>query len=106
MQYKVDTEAIESIVARIRMSHNNILGILSDLHAINSELDASWDGESQMEFESRFGNWLVHLEKSGDTFESVLLFLSDIIRVRRYLDEQASNAAAGFDNSPASNSNQ
>lgn len=95
MEYRVNTEAIEGIAGRVQQKHQDILGVISELRALNDELDGSWDGEAQMEFEARFGDWLSQLEQFSETLESVQQFLTSFVQARLDLEEQARSAAAG-----------
>lgn len=95
MEYRMNLEAIEGIAGRIQQKHSDILGIVSELRSLNSELDGAWDGEAQMEFEARFGDWLIQLEQFTDTMESVHQYLVTLVQARRDFEEQARAAAAG-----------
>jgi WXG100 family type VII secretion target len=95
MEYRINTEAIEGISGKIRQKHEDIYGIISELRSLNEELDGAWDGESQVEFEARFGDWIGQLEQYSGTLESVYQFLISFAQARLEFEEQARNAAAG-----------
>ena len=95
MEYRMNLEAIEGVAGKIQQKHSDILGIISELRSLNSELDGSWDGEAQMEFEARFGDWLTQLEQFSETIESVHQYLVTLVQARRDFEEQARAAAAG-----------
>ena len=95
MQYRVDHEQVEGLAKRIQQEHNDILQDISDLRNINNDLNAAWDGESQMQFEASFGDWLMKLEQFSETLESVYQYLITFVEARRELEEQARSAADG-----------
>jgi len=95
MEYRINCEAIEGVAGKIQQKHEDILSIITELRALNEELDGYWDGESQIEFEARFGDWLGQLEQFSGTLESVHQFLVGFVNARREFEEQARQAAAG-----------
>lgn len=95
MEYRVNTEGIEGVAGKIQQKHQDILAIISELHALNDELDGYWDGEAQMQFEASFGDWIVRLEQFSETLDSVQQYLVSFVQARLELEEQARNAAAG-----------
>lgn len=94
-EYRMNLEGIEGVAGRIQQKHSDVLGIIGELRALNNELDGYWDGEAQMEFEARFGDWLVQLEQFSETLESVHQYLVTLVQARQDFEEQARNAAAG-----------
>jgi uncharacterized protein YukE len=97
MEYRVNTEEIESIISKYEQKYAELLEISLGLQVLNNELDKYWDAESQMEFESRFGNMIQDIKKSSKPVHAVIQFLSEFVRARLDLEEQARNAAAGND---------
>ncbi len=95
MEYRMNLEGIEGVAGRIQQKHSDVLGIISELRALNNELDGYWDGEAQLEFEARFGDWMIQIEQFSETLESVNQFLVTLVLARRDFEEQARNAAAG-----------
>lgn len=95
MQYRVDHEQIESLARRVQQEHEDIRQDINDLRRLNQQLDSAWDGEAQMAFEERFGNWLRELEQFAETLESVYQYLMQFVESRRELEEQARSAAQG-----------
>jgi WXG100 family type VII secretion target len=95
MRYENDTEAIDAIAAKIKQKHEDILATITELRALNDDLNAAWTGESQVEFEARFGDWIGQLEQFSGTLESVNQFLVSFVQARLDFEEQARNAAAG-----------
>lgn len=93
--YVMNLEGIEGVAGRIQQKHSDIESIISELRALNSELDGYWDGEAQMEFEARFGDWIVQLEQFLNTLDSVHQYLVTLVQARRDFEEQARAAAAG-----------
>jgi WXG100 family type VII secretion target len=91
----MNLEGIESVASKIQQKHSDILNSITELRAVNNELDGYWDGEAQLEFEARFGDWLVQLEQFSETLESVHKYLVTLVQARREFEEQARNAAAG-----------
>lgn len=95
MRYVMDLPEIESIAGAIRQKHEEILGIISELRGLNEQLDAAWDGEAQLEFEARFGDWIGQLEQFSSTLETVNQYLVTLSQARLDFEDQARNAAAG-----------
>ncbi len=95
MEYRMNLEGIEAIASHIQKKHDEVLGIISELRSINSELDGYWDGEAQMEFEARFGDWILQIEQFSETSDSVRQYLVTLVEARRDFEEQTRNAAAG-----------
>jgi len=66
--------------------------LVGRLRALESELDTSWDGNSQLAFESRFSDWIIQLERYTDTLSEVHGYLLSVVDNYRALDQAAVNA--------------
>jgi WXG100 family type VII secretion target len=95
MEYRMNLEGIEGVAGRIQQKHSDIQSIITELRSLNGELDGYWDGEAQLEFEARFGDWVAQLEQFSGTLESVHQYLVTLVQARRDFEEQARAAAGG-----------
>jgi WXG100 family type VII secretion target len=92
---RLDVEAVKSIIARIDTQHIEIDTVLTNLRAINIDLEGAWDGSAQIEFEKTYGNWIQQLDNYSETLTSVKGYLQSVSDNYVALDEAARAAAAG-----------
>ena len=54
-----DIQTIRTLADRVAHERNDTVeNLLSRLNGINSELDAAWDGPSQIALQESYGDWI------------------------------------------------
>ncbi len=92
---RMQVEVVESLAAKVKAERDGTVNeLISRLRNINNELDASWDGPAQSQFQQTYGDWITQLEHYSDTLNSVNQYLMSVAKAYREVDEQARQAAA------------
>ncbi|TDI83944.1 MAG: WXG100 family type VII secretion target [Chloroflexi bacterium] len=91
-----DIETIRTLAAQIAHERNDTVeNLLGRLNGINEELNAAWDGPSQIAFQEAYGDWIQQLRKYSDTLNNVHQYLTSVAQNFEDLDAAAAAAASG-----------
>ena len=91
-----DIHTIRTLADRVAHERNDTVeNLLSRLNGINTELDAAWDGPSQIAFKESYGDWIQQLRKYSDTLNNVHQYLKSVAQNFEDLDAAAASAASG-----------
>ena len=91
-----DIETIRTLAAQISHERNDTVeNLLGRLNGINEELNAAWDGPSQIAFQEAYGDWIQQLRKYSDTLNNVHQYLTSVAQNFEDLDAAAAAAASG-----------
>ena len=91
-----DIQTIRTLADRVAHERNDTVeNLLDRLNRINNELDAAWDGRSQIAFQESYGDWINQLRKYSDTLNNVAEYLKSVAQNFEDLDAAAASAASG-----------
>jgi len=93
-ELRINLELVEELAGKIKTEHDGtVTELIARLRGYNDQLDGAWDGPSQTQFQTTYGNWVGELEKFADTLTSVNQYLVSVAQQFRELDEAARKAA-------------
>ncbi|MFQ5942835.1 MAG: WXG100 family type VII secretion target [Anaerolineales bacterium] len=91
-----DIETIRRLGDQVARERNDTVeNLLGRLRGIDRELDAAWDGPSQIAFAEAYGDWIEQLRKYSDTLNNVHQYLASVAQNFEDLDAAAAAAASG-----------
>ncbi len=91
-----DIENIRRLAGMVQHERTDTVEqLLARLQGINNELDASWDGPSQIAFHEAYGDWIEQLRKYSNTLNNVHQYLISVAQNFEDLDAAAAAAASG-----------
>ena len=91
-----DIDTIRMLAGRVAHEKNDTVdNLLIRLKGINDELDAAWDGPSQIAFHESYGDWIEQLRKYSETLNNVHQYLQSVAQNFADLDAAAASAASG-----------